>query len=279
MPISASVAGTRFEPHTVLVSARQALAYAASIGCDPEPWLDDARPGGLIAPPPFCVALEWRLSGDPRIRAAIGISADEAARAIHTGQDTRFHRPLMAGENVTISGQIKAVRASRAGAIVTTRITVSARDPADAISTSLIEAIYRGVETDASPATRPTTEIMDEGAAAQHRIEVPRTLPHLYTEASGIWNPIHTERLAAKAIGLDDIVVHGTSLWALVWAELERKHGSVSRLSGRFASMATPGLPVTLVCGPVENASLQFRLATADGATAITAGIAEFSGV
>ncbi len=115
MTIPASAAGTRFEPRTVTVTPRMTLAYAAAIGCTEDCYLDDARPGGLIAPPPFCVSLEWLIAGDPTKHAVLALTPEQQLRGVHAGQDTRFHRPLIAGEKVTVSGRIESIRATRAG--------------------------------------------------------------------------------------------------------------------------------------------------------------------
>ena len=37
---------------------------------------------------------------------------------------------------------------------------------------------------------------------------------HLYSECARIWNPIHTDRAAALAAGLPDIILHGTATLA-----------------------------------------------------------------
>lgn len=215
MTIPAAAQGAEFEPRDVTVTPRMALAFAAAIGCTQEQYFDDARPEGLLVPPPFCVALEWMLSGDRNALAKLGISASDQLRAVHTGQDTQFRRPIIAGETVSVSGSINAIRSTRAGALVSSQLVVCGRDREDLITTSLCDAIYRGVKTDAGPVE------IDSNASGRcdlskdvKSIQIPisRSFAHVYTECASIYNPIHTERRVALAAGLPDIIVHGTAL-------------------------------------------------------------------
>ena len=279
MPVNLSGQGARFAPRTVTVSPRQALAYAAAIGCEAPRFLDDAAEQGLEVVAPYCTSLEWLISGDPSSREPLGASAAERARVVHASQDSRFHRPLMAGETVTVGGFIAQVQSTRAGALVTSVMTVTGKDPQDQISTSRITSLYRGVATDA-PAlapqeTAPDAATFDQAGWTTVEIPVSRGFAHVYTECAQIWNPIHTERRAALAAGLPDIIVHGSALWALAWRELETSHGRLGRLSGRFSAMATPGLPLRMRMGaPDAEGAVAFQLLNAEGREAISRGVA-----
>jgi acyl dehydratase len=283
MTILATALGAQFERRTVTVTPRMALAYAAGIGCKQGCYLDDARPGGLIAPPPICTSLEWLITGDPATHSVLGITPEERLRAVHAGQDTQFHRPLIVGETVSVSGRIDAIRATRAGTCVTSQLRVTGLGDNDPITTSLCDAIYRGVETDA-PALHDDDTKFDPRLTTTDYIKtttipVSRLFPHVYSECASIWNPIHTERCIAIAAGLPDIIVHGTALWALVWKQLSETYGDLSVLSGRFTAMVIPGQPVTLRVGRQgsETRTLDFRLDNDRGEPAINAGHATFA--
>lgn len=283
MTIPASALGAQFEPRSVTVTPRMTLAYAAGIGCTQERYLDDARNGSLVAPPPYCASLEWLLAGDIDALAAFGISPDDRLRAVHAGQDTQFHRPLVAGETVSVSGRIEAIHRTRAGACVTSRLEV-ASSSGDPITTSWSDAIYRGVQTDAEAGNESRTNLERGPTPAEftESVEIPiaREFPHIYSECASIWNPIHTERRVALAAGLPDIIVHGTALWALVWKQLSETYGEVSRLSGRFMSMAIPGNPVILLTDHLnpETRTVTYRLNNDRGDPAINFGLAKFVG-
>ena len=108
-------------------------------------------------------------------------------------------------------------------------------------------------------------------------IAIPRILPHLYTEATGIWNPIHTERRAALAAGLPDIILHGTTGWALAAREIRRAHGfgpaAIGRLSGRFAAMVVPGTTIRLRHAETAPGIIRFEILNEAGERAVDRGV------
>lgn len=283
MPVKAGLLGTEFEPFVAKVSARAGLAYAAAIGCRDERYLDDARRGGLEVPGPFCVSLEWKITGDPAVKSMLGLSAEEAGRAVHAGQATRFFRTLRAGEKVRVSGQITGVRSTRAGALVSTTLRTTGADASDVITESVSDAIYRGVACESGPADPAILPVTGADAPAAYlnetAIALDRMFPHIYTECASIWNPIHTERRVALARGLPDIIVHGTALWALAWRQLSEAFGNVERLEGRFSAMVIAGTGVVLKRSEIIPGSrtVRFRLDNDAGAPAISDGFAQLA--
>ena len=283
MPVKAGLLGTEFAPCLTEVSARAGLAYAAAIGCRDERYLDDARPAGLEVPGPFCVSLEWRITGDPAVKSMLGLSAEEAGRAVHAGQATRFCRALRAGEKVKVSGQVTGVRNTRAGALVSTTLKTTGSDDSDVITESVSDAIYRGVAYEGDPHDPPGVSAAGTGPPIAYENEtlfaLDRMFPHIYTECASIWNPIHTERRIALARGLPDIIVHGTALWALAWRHLDEDLGTVEKLEGRFSAMVIAGTGVVLKRSHPAPGSrtVRFRLDNDAGAPAISDGYAQLA--
>jgi acyl dehydratase len=82
-------------------------------------------------------------------------------------------------------------------------------------------------------------------------IPIARNLPHIYSECSGIWNPIHTDIHAARRAGLDDIILHGTCSWALAGNQIVERYCDgdptrLRRLAARFQGRVIPGTSVNL---------------------------------
>lgn len=283
MPVKAGLVGMEFEPLMAEVSARAGLAYAAAIGCRNERYLDDARSGGLEVPGPFCVSLEWKITGDPVVKSMLGLSAEEAGRAVHAGQATRFCRTLRAGEKVKITGQITGVRNTRAGALVSTTIKTTGSDESDVITESVSDAIYRGVAYEGEPADPSGVPVTAAGNSVVYgketAITLDRMFTHIYTECASIWNPIHTERRVALARGLPDIIVHGTALWALAWKQLDEAFGNIERLDGRFSAMVIAGTGIVLKRSDIIPVSrtVRFRIDNDAGAPAISDGFAQLA--
>jgi len=294
MPIRASAAGKKLAEREVEISARQLLAFAAAVGESAELHLDDARPGGCVGVPAFCVSLEW-----PVVRASasdnpFGASAEEILRGVHASQDSTFHRPIRAGDRLRVSGQIASVRATRAGALVLNKIVTADASSGEPVVTSWYGSIFRGVEVtgEAEPHAAPPplpafnagegTTAGDGAAATRVSVPIAREAPHIYSECAAIWNPIHTERQVALAAGLPDIILHGTATWALAAREIVRHRcdgdpSRLRRLSGRFAAMVFPGSAIEVEIGAARErvGAIRFAVRNAAGELAVAQGVAD----
>lgn len=275
--------GRRLGEVKIVADTRRILAFAAAIGETDPAVFDDARPGGIVAPAPFCVVPEWQVVRGAREAGLGGLNPEEQRRVVHAGQDTVFGRPVRPGDRLRCEAVLVGVRAIPAGTLAEIRLVTSAAGDGEPIAATRATFVYRGValagearrtdEAPAPPAAAPTALPAD---ATTVEIAIPRTLPHLYTEATGIWNPIHTERAAALAAGLPDIILHGTASWALAAREVRRAHGlgpaAIGRLSGRFAAMIVPGTTIRLRHAETAPGIICFELLNDAGEKAIDRG-------
>ncbi len=290
MPIPATCQGREAGAATFEASTRRLMAYAAGIEATDECYFDDLREGGIIGHPAFCMSFEWPVVSGPDYLAAIGRSADVPRGAVHVLQDSHFHRPIRAGDALHTRARIAQVRQTRVGVLVTSRVeTRSAGDNAPVVTTwtaamFLKETLAGAPEAgDEPPALRDDAEVT-AGRPRQLHIDTAPGLAHRYTECACVWNPIHTERAAARAIGLPDIILHGTATWALAGQALIHAAGGgdprrLRRLAGRFKGMVFPGDRLELDYGAAgaDRAGVwQFAVRTPRGDLAITHGVAEF---
>ncbi|MFZ5670720.1 MAG: MaoC/PaaZ C-terminal domain-containing protein [Pseudomonadota bacterium] len=281
MPFNADLAGTRWGPVDWTFTPRRVLAYRAVLAPDDAAGLDDAASDGLFALPMQIVSPEWVLALAARDHPGQTLTAAESRRAVHAGQDSRFHRPVRAGETLTLEAELLGARAARAGVVAATRFT--ARDAAGAlVAESLSTTVYRETALSAAAsADVPSPEYPPPApAAGAASLTLAAGFPHLYSECAEIWNPIHTERRVALAAGLPDIIVHGTALWALAGMEAARRHAGgevlrLTRLAARFTAPALPGRPLTLEHEPADG-SVRLRLRADDGRDLLT-GMATFA--
>jgi len=290
MPIRATALGQAAGESVAEVTARRTLAYAAGIGAEDACYFDDLREGGVLAPPPFCVSLEWPIVDGPRCREISGTTPEEAWSGIHVQQDSTFHRPIRPGDRLRTSGRITQIRGTRAGTLMVTRLETTDAASGEPVVTSWFSSIFLRIPLEGDPGTleappvlrtEPAVTVPVEGAAA---LEIVRRLPHVYTECAGIWNPIHTERQIAQKRQLPDIILHGTCTWALAGVELIRRCAEgdprrLKRLAGRFHGMVIPGTTIGLEYGmePGRPHLVQFSVANAVGELALSHGIAEFA--
>lgn len=283
MPVAASAIGTVLPSRVTDVTARMTLAYAAAVGETGTRTFDDAGANPVVAPPAFCVVLEWPVVSAPLRREALGISQDEARRSVHVEQDSTFHRVVRPGDRLVTAGRIVAVRQTRAGALVHTHLHTSDAATGLPVVTSWHASLFRGVEVSGSgSAVLAPPRQHDTMPAPTHdvTIRIDRALAHVYTECTGIWNPIHTERRAALAAGLPDIILHGTTTWALAGREIVRRLGGndperLGRLRAWFGAPVIPGTSITMHLADVVDGRVSFAVSAADGRPAIADGVAE----
>jgi acyl dehydratase len=285
MPVRSAALGAELDPSTVAVTPRMTLAYAAGIGDVGPRTFDDAGPRPLVAPPAFCVRLEWTVLLASR-GATLGLDEKERLQAVHVEQDSTFHAPIRPGDALTTRARVVAIRATRAGALVQTRLSTAHARTGAPVVTSWHSVIYRGVAVAGPDGRLEEAPFVPEAPSALPRratLLVPREAAHVYTECSGIWNPIHTERRVALAAGLPDVILHGTAAWAIAGREVIGSHAEgdptrLLRLRARFKAPIVPGGALELDHGPgAGEGQAHFRMTTPQGAIALDGGFARIA--
>jgi acyl dehydratase len=230
---------------------------------------------------------------------------DEQRRAVHVEQDSTFHRTIQPGDVLITTARIAGLRQTRAGALVQTCLVTTDAVTDAAVITTWHGAIYRGVAVEGDPGARrlppsprlprtgqPSVSASDPAESPpEHHwarpdpeqvvpIVVAREMAHVYSECSGIWNPIHTERRAARAAGLPGIILHGSATWALAGRELVRVFADhdvrrLRRLRARFAAPVVPGTTLALCHGTPDAAGgVCFFARDAEGRAVLSDGFA-----
>jgi acyl dehydratase len=287
MPVRASAVGSESEALRLDVDVRMTQAYAAGIGDRNARYFDDAAPGGAVAPPAFCVSVEWPVFLALARLDALEASRDERLRGVHALQDSTFLRLVRPGDALESRARVVEVRSTRAGAYVGVRIDTRDARSGEPIVTSHYGSIYRGVGVTGSDARSdgipPWPGPPPTGPAA---VKVAlRTVPeaaHVYTECARIWNPIHTERRVALEAGLPGIILHGTATWALAAREIvDRLAGGdparLRRLSGEFRAMVIPGEAIEFEATLGADGQIAFVVRNARGDAAVANGRALLS--
>ena len=268
---------------TAEAATRRVMAYAAGIGAEDECYFDDER--GVVAHPAFCVSLEWPVVSGAGYLAAIGRSADTPRHAVHVLQDSRFHRLIRAGESLLTQARIAQVRQTSAGVVVTSCVETAEAETRSPLVTTWTAAMFLRDKLDGDPTNDeapPALRMDADVTVASQRValETSPGLAHRYSECASIWNPIHTERTAARAIGLPGIILHGTCTWALagqalIHAVAGGEPRQLRRLAGRFKASVLPGDTLDLEFARESEGRWQFAVRTPRGELAITHGVAE----
>ncbi|MEM9375586.1 MAG: MaoC/PaaZ C-terminal domain-containing protein [Pseudomonadota bacterium] len=285
MPVHAETVGTKLTPVQAQMTPRRMLAFAAGLQHTSPALLDDLHPDFCVAPQ-VCVALEWQSMVQNNLGALVGASPEEYPKAVHAIQDSTFIRPVRAGETLTTHGEVTGLWCGRSGTNMAVQFYTY--DGSDAlVYTSYVQSTYRGVALigdSQEPDRRPIVPAPSDRTQPPISIEIdiPRTFPHTFSECADIWNPIHTERTAAKTAGLPDIILHGVATWALAGRDIVAACAAqditrLRRLRGRLAGMVIPGKPLQLTLqahADGDTLHVLYAIKTPDGSPAIRDGYA-----
>ncbi|WP_320668703.1 MaoC/PaaZ C-terminal domain-containing protein [Patulibacter defluvii] len=256
MGLAADAVGRRARPWSGVVDGRWLMAYAAGLGHAEDVYFDTTRAPGVVAHPVFPIAPEWALLTQPESGLDLGLSVPEALRGVHAGHDLHQHRPIVPDRPITVEAQVVGVERAAAGARTTTRFDGRAED-GTALWTSWMRTVYRGVAVDGEerpPADAPPPPVAaDEQPDRRVRgIAIDVAAPHVYGECARIWNPIHSDRAIARAVGLDGPILHGSATLAHAVDEALTALGAgprqVRRLGAGFRSaVAVPSAIAVVV--------------------------------
>jgi acyl dehydratase len=291
--------------HTV--DERRLRAFAAGVGDVSAPLFDLDSPDGIVAHPIFPVVLEWPLVvAGP---SGLGLDDDAVHAGLHVSHEIVWHRPIRPGDTLRTTGRVETLEQRSAGLLAVFALVTTGLD-GEPVVESRQGILYRGSTLDdagdvstADPAPRAARPGSDGSAprsagpadpagsaeptddVGAFRVEEADAV--VYSECSGIWNPIHTDPRAARLAGLPRPVLHGTAtlarvVSALVEARLEGDPTRVARLGCRFTAPIYPGDRATVAATDPRSPSgagqsLTFTARKDDGTTILDDGFIELT--
>jgi len=291
------------------VDERRLRAFAAGVGDLSAPLFDLDSPDGIVAHPVFPVCLEWPLvvAGPP------DLGLDDAAvhAGLHVSHEIAWRRPIRPGDALRTTGRVETLEQRSAGILAVFAFATTG-DGGGPVVESRQGVLYRGSTLPAGagagesaaagegagprpPAgaaaaspTRPSRSLHPESTEPSEDVggfRVDEADAVVYSECSGIWNPIHTDPRAARAAGLPRPVLHGTAtlarvVSALVEARLEGDPTRLTRLAVRFTAPISAGDRATISATrlrplPGRRRALAFTTRRADGTTILADGLLE----
>jgi len=278
MGLKSDAVGLTVETPPWHLSARRALAFASAIAPDEGGlFADDSEAFGVL--PMAIVTPEWRAALQLRAGSELGLTEAEQLRAVHAGQDTRFHAPLRVGASLVTRATVSGARATPSGALLQIHYETRDAETGSLFADTVSHSIYRGVDIDGVATLAAGAKDEPDLPPDQSReLSLADGFAHLYSEAADIWNPIHTERRVAIAAGLPGCIVHGTALWALAGFALAKAQGvsplRIARLSCRFTGIVLAGADIVVRFG-ANKGRASFGVYSA-GAACLTRGVVEF---
>ena len=186
---------------------------------------------GTLTHPLFVWAVEWPITWGKSAPLWEG-QVSNGMGGVHYSQDIVIHRPIVAGDSLLTHTKVIGVEQRPKGALTTVKFVTTHAMTGEPVVTTWQGSYLRGVRTNPEleigrgrrleeefPPERPsppdrTSGTYEDAPIAVVQIPISQVEAHLYSECSRIWNPIHTDRAAALAAGLPDIILHGTATLA-----------------------------------------------------------------
>ena len=272
--------GRGYGPVSLRISPEKVAEYVAATGDDGARWRGSAPPsfaGALL----FAIA-PWFLHSE---------EVGESTRVlVHTDQTFIWHGPLTIGAAVEVVATVAKVRSRGGVSFVSFDATVTTGGVPllDSSSTFLMGVgpaaepgpdrgepeVTRRAGTPTPPTGGPATEglVLGPFPRSASRLDLVR-----YAAASGDFNPIHFDHEAARAAGLDGIVVHGLlmSAWlSHLGAALGSGDAPLADMKVRFRSALRPAeaaeATATVTAAGPDGTALTAALSAA-GADLVTA--------
>ena len=280
MPLLASALGAAAGTIDVQLDERWCSSYAAGVPDDRGEFYD----GSGAVHPLFPVAAEWALVIAARVEGS-GLSSDEVRRGVHVGHHLVLARPVTYPARLTVTASLGAVGRRRAGATQEIRFVATDGD-GSVVWTTRMTSLFLGVDLVGEPASLPVDTpgrlddlpaLDDAAASLATRTSTVRTIDaHVYSECARIWNPIHTEVVAAQRAGLAAPILHGTATLARCVSLASDMAGvpitSVREIAGRFAAQVDLGSTFDVRLLSHDGGIVRFDAVLPDGRTAIAGG-------
>jgi acyl dehydratase len=279
--IDLSKLGTRSDPVPFTVDPARALEYAAATN-DPNP----AYASGKFAPPVFAVVPAVDAMG-----ATVGsiIPPESIMMVVHGEQDMHFHRPLVPGDQLYVTGEPYSVRVGSSGTRVTFKVSATDAGDGSPVVDQYFTIFVRGMTDGESGGPDKPDHTFPEEARANRvgdfSVHVDDDQTFRYSKASGDMMPIHLDEKVAKSVGLPGIIAHGLCTMAMCsQAVISLTAGgdpaALKRLAVRFSKNVFPGNDVVTTvyaAGERDGRKLYAFEAESAGERVITNGWAEIA--
>jgi acyl dehydratase len=271
-----SALGRFTEEREFKAEAPRTIAYAAATNDT-----NERHTAGELAPPVFAIVPVW----DVMTAAAGLVTPPEAFEAVvHSEQDMRFFRPIAPGD--VLRSKAAPVYVAVRGVGTTVAVRTETFDAAGApVNEQFVTLFFRGPFEGQSggepaPEHKLTAAIKAGSAVAEVTCRFDEDQTFRYAEASGDPVRIHLDDVAAQAVGLPGIIIHGLCTMAFCGrAVLETVAGGdptrLTRLAVKFSRPVLPGQEITVRIYRSSDETYGFEALNADGQAVVKDGLAE----
>lgn len=282
MGLNRDLIGKQYPPQDYGVTEEAIRRYARAYNED-NPWfLDEGRPGGVIAPPMFGVVMGWLpimlVMTDTDLQV-------DLLRLLHSEQDMYFYRTVVPGDIITSTAKILAIEEKATGEAIVVEV-LSTTQQKECVQRMLFTAFIRG----SGKREKGLENVAAEAPVGEPLFRVSQTIDtdqtYRYAQASGDHNPIHTDENVAKMAGLSGIIVHGLCTMAFTSKVMidrlcDGDPRRLKRLRVRFSRPVFPGQTITTAVWPLPDRDgakvYAYETQNPDGQPVIKDGLVEIT--
>jgi acyl dehydratase len=278
--LNRALLGKIYHGTPVVVDSESVKLFAQATSDDNPFYRDEARPGGIVAPPMYGVRLTKEILFQPLLDRELRC---DLLMLLHGEQDIRFADLMRPGDRIETRSEIAEIVDKDSGQVLNLRMSCSrdGRVIHDALTTLFIRSRQR---RDRSSDRKPKIEEPLPTFTLHDEVQVRPDQSRLYAKASLDDNPIHVDDDVARAAGLKGVILQGLCTMAFCQrAIVNRAAGGdprrLRRLRVRFSKPVYPGDRITVQGYGIEEQPgqrvLGFRAVNDQGVEVITGGVAE----
>jgi len=277
MALNKTMMGRMYEPVTYEVTAEGTKKFALAYNEDNPLFLDEKRPGGIVAPPMFGVVYTFQAMGKPMGDAALGVDPEMILRLVHGEEDLTFIRPVRPGDTITTIPFIERIEEKATGETIVIGM-ISNNQKGEEVQRGLATIFFRG--RGGKKEQKPSVTEPQRMIVLEKTQNIDKDQTYRYADASGDHNPIHIDENVAKMAGFPTVIVHGLCTMAftskVMIDELCRKNPTkLKRLRARFSKPVLPGQAITTKVWKESERVFGFETYNPDGAAVVKNGLCE----
>ncbi len=257
MNIDNRFVGTTLKTYQIKIGSREITNYSAAIEDNNPKYFDDERKEGIVSHPMFPVAVTWPVvSRLDKFIESKDFPMEVLMTQVHYTEHLVLHRLMRPGDNLSISGMIKALLPHRAGTHAV--ISLEAKDAAGTpVFTETIGAMLRGISCHEGGVCGEIAPIPEndtkDGTLWASDVPIAPERPYIYDGCTQIEFPIHTSPSFARMVGLPGIILQGTATLAYAIRELVNREADqdperIAEIACRFSGMVRPGTGISICC-------------------------------
>ncbi len=245
MALNKNCIGKQYPQVTSQATLEAMQKYARAYNDDNPAFFDQGRPGGIVAPPMYAVAVTW-----PALTAVMAdteLNVD-LVRMLHGEQDIEFFAPIRPRDELTSAARIASIETKANGETLVLELETRNQHGERTARLHFVAFVRGGGRGGAAEARAPEPNRGEPVLSIAQTIDKDQT--YRYKEASGDINPIHVDANFAKMAGLPGIIVHGLCTMAftskVMIDNLCRSDPlRLKRLRVRFSRPVFPGDTIT----------------------------------